>query len=142
MESGAPFFWMDGILATELLEVTDDVSRVDSGGFWATSITFEGRRTFAKFAKVDRDSPFPDIEAWTPLRSIWNSSLSKEQYYQYVEEIRRNIAQGNVYQANACRVLSTPFNGVSLDSLFAALLQENFAPDSPSLEGFLDSTQL
>jgi len=42
MESGAPFFWMNGILATDLLEVTSEVKRVEDGGFWATSITFEG----------------------------------------------------------------------------------------------------
>ena len=128
MESGASFFWMDGILATDLLEVTSDVSRVESGGFWATSISFEGERIFVNFGTVLRDQPFPRTEDWIPLRSIWKSSLNKNEYYQYVEEIRKEISMGGVYQANACRVLSTPFRGVSLDSLFAALLQENFAP--------------
>ena len=128
MDSGAPFFWMNGILATDLLEVTSDVKRVESGGFWAASITFEGERVFARFGTVLRDQPFPQTEPWVPLKSIWKSSMSRNQYYQYVEEIRRQISLGNVYQANACRVLSTPFKGASLDSLFAALLQENFAP--------------
>jgi len=128
MESGAPFFWMNGILATDLLEITSDVKRVESGGFWAASITFEGERVFARFGTVLRDQPFPQTGPWVPLKSIWKSSMSRNQYYQYVEEIRRQISLGNVYQANACRVLSTPFKGASLDSLFAALLQENFAP--------------
>ena len=128
MESGIPFFWMDGILATDLIEVTSDVTRVEAGGFWATSISFEGERIFAHFGTVLRNQPFPQTENWVPLRSIWKSSLSKSEYYQYVEEIREQISMGSVYQANACRVLSTPFRGVSLDALFAALLKENYAP--------------
>jgi para-aminobenzoate synthetase component 1 len=128
MESGAPFFWMNGILATDLIEITSDATRVDSEGFWAVAITFEGERTFARFGKVERDQPFPATEEWKLLKSIWKSSLSKAQYYEYVEELRRHIALGDVYQANACRVLSTPFVGGSLDSLFTKILQENIAP--------------
>lgn len=128
MEYGAPFFWMDGILATELLEITEDVSRVESGGFWAVAITFEGVRTFARFATVRRDQPFPETPPWKTLRSIWKSSLNRQQYYEYVEEVRRNISEGKVYQSNACRVLSTPFAGASLDSLFNEILKRNMAP--------------
>ena len=128
MESGAPFFWMNGLLATGLLEVTSDAERLNDGGFWATSITFEGERTFAKFATVLRDQPFPESPEWKSIRSIWKSSLSREQYYDYVEDIRKHISFGDVYQANACRVLSTPSRGTSLDSLFAKLLENHFAP--------------
>lgn len=128
MESGVPFFWMDGILATDLLEVTDDVSRVEAGGFWAVAITFEGVRTFARFATVKRNQPFPTVAPWSTLKSIWKSSLGREQYYEYVEEVRRHISEGTVYQSNACRVLSTPFAGDSLDALFAEILQKNLAP--------------
>ena len=128
MERGAPFFWMNGILATDLVEVTSDQARLESGGFWATSITFEGDCTFARFSTVQRDQPFPPADAWSPIKTIWKSSFSKEQYCKYVEEIRQSIAGGEVYQANACRVLSTPFAGKSLDSLFTQLLEQNFAP--------------
>jgi len=119
---------MNGILATGLLEVTSDADRLRDGGFWATSITFEGVRTFAKFSEVQRNQPFPQAAEWKNIRSIWKSSLNRQQYYQYVEEIRRHIALGDVYQANACRVLSTPSRGTSLDSLFSELLKKNFAP--------------
>ena len=128
MERGAPFFWMDGILATGLVEVTSDITRTHNGGFWAASITFEGERTFARFSTVKRNQPFPEVEKWVRLKSIWKSSLDRIQYYSYVEEIRRRVSAGDVYQANACRVLSTPFNGSSLDSLFADLLKDNYAP--------------
>ena len=50
---------MNGLLATGLLEVTSDAERLNDGGFWATSLTFEGERTFAKFETVTRDQPFP-----------------------------------------------------------------------------------
>ena len=128
MDRGTPFFWMDGILATGLEEVTSDISRTQNGGFWATSITFEGERLFARFSTVERNQPFPETAKWVRLKSIWKSSLSRTQYYSYVEEIRRRVSAGDAYQANACRVLSTPFNGTSLASLFADLLQENYAP--------------
>jgi para-aminobenzoate synthetase component 1 len=128
VESGEPFFWMNGILATDLVEVSSDPTRLEEGGFWATSITFEGDCIFAHFSKVQRDQPFPVTEAWSPLKTIWKSSISKDHYYEYVDEIRRRIALGEVYQANACRVLSTPFAGESIDSLFTQLLERNFAP--------------
>ena len=119
---------MNGTLATGLLEITSDAERLVDGGFWATSITFEGARTFAKFADVKRGQPFPRTGEWRELRSIWKSSLKREQYYQYVEEIRRRILLGDVYQANACRVLTTPSRGTSLESLFTELLEKNVAP--------------
>ena len=128
MESGAPFFWMNGILATDLCEITSDAKRLEADGFWAILSTFEGENTFARFGTVQRNQPFPAVQKWKPLNSIWKSSLSRSQYYEYVEEVRRNIALGIAYQANACRVLSTPFGGVSLDSLFAEILAENIAP--------------
>ena len=46
-------FWMGGILATQLEEITDDPKKVDQGGFWAALIYFEGVRTFSRFIKVE-----------------------------------------------------------------------------------------
>jgi para-aminobenzoate synthetase component 1 len=128
MQRGAPFFWMSGILATDLVDITDDASRLSDGGFWVVAITFEGKRTFAKFATVERNVAFPAQGEWREIRSIWKSSLSREKYYGYVEEIRRRISLGDVYQANACRILSTPGRGESLETLFAAILEKNVAP--------------
>ena len=128
MESGAPFFWMNGILATDLVELSSDPNRIESGGFWAIAITFEGAYQFARFSTVTRGAQFPRTAPWEPLQTVWRSSLDKEQYYQYVENIREKIAIGGVYQANACRILSTEYSGNSLDSLFAQLLKDNAAP--------------
>jgi para-aminobenzoate synthetase component 1 len=118
-------FWMGGRLATGLLEITEDLSALDRPGFWAVSVSYEGRWTCARFESVV-NAPFP-TSSWNPVTSEWVSSLNKEQYISYVEEIRRNIALGNVYQANACRVLSAEYVG-SLRGLFSELLVKNPAP--------------
>ena len=40
-----PLAWFGGRLATELAEVTDDPAALDTGGWWAVVVTFEGRLT-------------------------------------------------------------------------------------------------
>lgn len=129
MDESTPFFWMGGALATDLVEVTRDINRIEGGGFWAVSISFEGDPIFARFAKIQRDQPFPKTASWKVLKTSWNSSLEREEFYKYVEEIRTQISAGVVYQANACRVLTTTIaQDVSLDALFEELLLHNFAP--------------
>ena len=127
MDEDTPFFWMNGLLATEFLEVTSDIKKVDRGGFWAISISFEGHAIFARFGKVETDKEFPPANSWMKLDAVWQSSLEYEDFCSYVAEIRRLISLGVVYQANACRVLSTTIADVSLDSLFAELLEKNLA---------------
>jgi len=39
-------------LARGVEEITDDVSRLDHGGFWAVVATFEGEVTCVRFAEV------------------------------------------------------------------------------------------
>jgi para-aminobenzoate synthetase component 1 len=71
-------FWMAGIHATNLKEVTDDASKLDDGSFWAVMKTFEGTATFARFADVERND-FPQQD-WDSLTKPWISShLSKRQ---------------------------------------------------------------
>jgi para-aminobenzoate synthetase component 1 len=116
--------WMGGTHATNLVEVTDDASRLDDGSFWAISITFEGKATFARFADVVH-SDFPSA-SWKPLDAQWISSQSQSQYISYVSAIRHIIAAGGVYQVNACRQLSHDLQGnPSLIGLFSELLKGN-----------------
>lgn len=121
-------FWMGGIHASDLVEVTSDPSRLDDGSFWAVMITFEGEATFARFADV-RHEPFPQQE-WRPLTGIWGTSLNQKSYVEYVSEIREAIAVGGVYQVNACRQLHQELNSSdsSLRGLFAQLQIDNPAP--------------
>jgi para-aminobenzoate synthetase component 1 len=116
--------WMGGTHATNLVEVTDDASKLDDGSFWAVSISFEGKATFARFGDVT-ESDFPK-RTWESLATRWTSSLSESQYIDYVSTIREIIAAGGVYQVNACRQLRHDLeNNPSLTGLFSELLNRN-----------------
>ena len=123
---------MGGRLATDLVDVSHDPRCLDDGGFWAVSTTFENHFTAAKFATVQQ-APFP-ASSWNPLQGSWNSSLDMNQYMGYVESIRNSIAQGWVYQVNACRRLSHHDDGQSLRGLFSQILKNNPAPWASYLE--------
>ena len=101
-----PCFWMGGRLATELAEISNDPKDLDRypDAFWAVTTTFSGKFIGARFKKVEeRDWPF----SYRPLKAkVWISSHNQEQYCQLVSDIREEIASGNVYQVNACRVLT------------------------------------
>ena len=125
-------FWMGGRLATELIELSDDPSCLDDGDFWAVSTTFEGAFTAAKFAHVV-NAEFPN-SPWSPITGHWQSSPDKAQYISYVDRIRELIAQGWVYQVNACRQISVHDSNKNLRGLFSRILESNPAPWSSYLE--------
>ena len=125
-------FWMGGRLATDLVEVSHDPVCLEDSGFWAVSTTFENQFTAAKFATVV-EAPFPNTP-WIPLKGTWSSSLSADQYIDYVERIRNAVADGWVYQVNACRRLTHPVDGQSLRGLFSEILKNNPAPWASYLE--------
>jgi para-aminobenzoate synthetase component 1 len=125
-------FWMGGRLATDLIEISHDPSCLNDGDFWAVSTTFEGAFTAAKFATVV-DSDFPDAP-WIPINSSWYSVPNKNGYISYVERIRELIAQGWVYQVNACRHLAADDFNVNLRGLFSGILKNNPAPWASYLE--------
>lgn len=132
-------FWMGGVHATQLEEVSDDPAKVEDGNFWAVLIDFEGKQRFAKFAHV-QEKDF-NRASWSKLTGIWESSQIENEYIAYVEQIKKLIAEGGVYQVNACRELKVAFEMDSdgLRGLFSQLLLENPAPHAsflslPSLE--------
>jgi para-aminobenzoate synthetase component 1 len=127
-----PMFWMGGRLASDLVEISHDPSCLEDGSFWAVSTTFEGAFVAAKFATVS-DADFPDA-TWHPVTSPWNSELAHDGYIRYVERIRELIAQGWVYQVNACRLLSATNSNVNLRGLFKNILDKNPAPYASYLE--------
>jgi para-aminobenzoate synthetase component 1 len=105
---------------------------LDDGDFWAVSTTFEGVFTAAKFRTVT-DADFPD-GTWEPIDSQWQSVPNKEGYISYVERIRELIAQGWVYQVNACRRLTAENSNINLRGLFKGILDNNPAPYACYLE--------
>jgi para-aminobenzoate synthetase component I len=96
--------------ARRLQEVSHDASALDAGGWWAVVVDFEGAAVFARFAEVDDATidwqPWPGIDL-----DAWMSSMSSRQYQDAVRTVRERIAEGFVYQANICRVLSAPMPG-------------------------------
>lgn len=127
MSQGEAMFWMGGRLATDLAEITHDPADLDDGGFWAVSTTFEGAFTAARFESVVR-ADFPTHQ-WAKIETHWHSSRTQSQYIEYVESIQTSIAQGWVYQVNACRELSTPIDeSRNLRGLFSSILVDNPAP--------------
>ena len=121
-------FWMSGRYARSLIEVTDDLSRLDDGNFWAVSVGFERQVRLARFRQV-MNARFPFGGSTTGLISgKWKTSLDQSAYCNYVTKIKEAIASGWVYQVNACRVLTTDFSGDELASLFGLILSSNPAP--------------
>ena len=128
-----PFARFGGVVATDLLEVSDDARALDTGGWWAVVLTYEGDLTAARFGGVERrDSAHPvEVGDWTPVpREAWTSSLSRDEYIDATEQIREAVAAGTVYQANICRVLSTPREGRDLRGLGLRLDRQHPAPFS------------
>jgi para-aminobenzoate synthetase component 1 len=126
------FAHVGGMLATGLADVTSDLAALDSRGFWAVVVTYEGKVTCARFHTV-REAPLPPAPWQGPPRTAWSSSLDETAYVSGVETIRSAIAEGTVYQATLCRVLSAPLAGGDLPGgdllgLGNALARGNPAP--------------
>ena len=106
--------WWGGTHATGLVETVDltvDPGALDRGGWWAVAIDFEypdaGSARAWRFADVRRRGLPPAAEYRGP-GGQWDSSLSRGEYVEAVRDIRRLVRAGEVYQANLCRVMSTP----------------------------------
>ena len=123
---------MNGRLASGLTEVSVDPNCLSDGGFWVVSTTFEGEFIAAKFSDVVV-SDFPEY-IWEKLSGQWESSLSQNEYISYVEDIQKSIAQGWVYQVNACREISIDIAVENLRGLFTQMLKNNPAPWASYLE--------
>jgi para-aminobenzoate synthetase component 1 len=124
----APLAWFGGTLATGLADVTSDPAALDSTGWWAVVATFEGALTLARFRDVRR-APLAAV-GWPGVdRSAWSSSMSHGAYVAAVERIRKEIAAGEVYQVNVCRVLQAALPpGADVVGLAGALAAGNPAP--------------
>lgn len=103
--------WFRGVRATEVVEHVDLRERPDAlerGGWWVLVAEFDGPWNAWRFAEVRRtDEVTRGPDRWDgPLRDSWRTSLSREEYVAAVRRVRHEIAEGEVYQANICRVMS------------------------------------
>ncbi|MGH9156248.1 MAG: anthranilate synthase component I family protein [Acidimicrobiales bacterium] len=131
MTAPAPLAVVGGRLATRLVELTDDLSALDRGGFWAVVVTFEGRATCARFSEVRPARPWPGRPWVGPAAASWRTSLDRPRFCEAVRAIRGAIGDGDVYQVNLGRRLSAPAPpGPDVAALGAALAAGNPAPYS------------
>ena len=122
-----PLFWMGTHLASELVETSNDLNSLRKPGFWVVLGSFEGKFRLARFAKVEQRNLPRAKSSWNAISDgSWQSTLDKGAYCSYVERIREKIAAGEVYQVNACRVLSANNKlNPSLLPLTEKILKEN-----------------
>lgn len=121
---------MGGWCATGLLDVTTDPAALDRSGFWVAVVPYDGRPTFARFARRQRGGLPPSGRRWSgPPQEAWTSSLNREEFAARVRGIRAAIAAGDVYQVNLTRRLSAPLPpDADVRALGAALAAGNPAP--------------
>lgn len=99
--------WFGGVLATGLVEASDDPRVLDRGGWWAVVVSFEGAVRLWRFARrACAPSPPVPRRPWPGLPGEWATSMDRRAYVDGVAEIRRRIREGEVYQVNLCRVVS------------------------------------
>ena len=126
-----PLAVVGGQLATELVDVTSDLAALDSSGFWAVVLPFEGSPVCARFARIRAARPWPGPQWKGPELDEWRTSLDREAFCRGVEAVHDSIAAGDVYQVNLTRRLSAPLPvGADVAALGAALAEGNPAPYS------------
>jgi para-aminobenzoate synthetase component 1 len=126
-----PLAVVGGRLATDLVDVTSDLAALDSSGFWAVVLPFEGEPVCARFDKVRPARPWPGGPWRGPEPEAWRTSLDEATFRKGVEAIRDAIAAGDVYQVNLTRRLSAPLPlRADVAALGAALAEGNPAPYS------------
>lgn len=108
-----PRAWWGGRRLTDLVEVVDldaDPHALDrpATGTWVVTVPFEGGGTAHRFARAVTGPPFVPRGSWPAPLGEWATSLDEQAYVAGVEAVRDLVREGEVYQVNLCRVLSTP----------------------------------
>ncbi len=120
-----------GVLATELVDRTSDLAALDSSGFWAVVVPFDGPAMCARFARLRPARPWPGPRWRGPDRAAWTDPLGPARFRTAVDSVREAIAAGDVYQVNLTRRLSAPVGpDADVAALGAALAEGNPAPFS------------
>ena len=124
-----PFAVVGERLATDLTDVTSDLSALDTTGFWAVVLPFDSPPLLARFAQVSPARPWPG-PPWEGIPAErWRTSLDQEEFGAGVHAIREAIGRGDVYQVNLTRRLSAPLPArAEIGALAAALAAGDPAP--------------
>jgi para-aminobenzoate synthetase component 1 len=117
-----------GVAGSDVDVITDDLSVMDAGGRWFVVGLFEGPVLAMSFKNWCSESEFLGIHhgRWAGVGS-WTTDADQSEYESRVELTRTRIAQGDVYQANVCRLMSADFPASS-DVLGLYQLIQKFNP--------------
>ena len=106
-----------GRVATGVAECVDVLAEPErlATGTWFLVADFEagsgsgrGRIRAWCFTQVHDAGPAPATAWHGPARGTWTSSVDRAAYEAAVSQVRAYVRNGDVYQANICRVLSAP----------------------------------
>lgn len=119
--------------AVESIDVRERPEALRTPGWWCLVGDFEGRVRAWRFDRAEPAGPGTDAPApWRgPPPDAWRSSLSRAQYVAAVGRVREAVREGDVYQANLCRVLRAPLGGRD-DEPDAAALADVLAAGNPA----------
>jgi para-aminobenzoate synthetase component I len=104
----------------EYADLSENPEALVNGGWWGVVADFEGPVRAWRFRDVERvdaarPGRVPDLlgqasaPSWRgPDPAVWASSMGRANYLLAVEAVRAAVHEGDVYQANICRVLSAP----------------------------------
>ncbi|MEE6297151.1 chorismate-binding protein [Georgenia wangjunii] len=121
--------------AVQSVDLCRDPAVLRAGGWWAVVADFDGPARAWRFAEVERD-PAPGapgrptgtrdasapLPPWSgPRPEAWTTSMDRAAYTSAVRVTRAAIREGEVYQANICRVLSAPLPATDAEPDAAAL---------------------
>jgi para-aminobenzoate synthetase component 1 len=123
-----------------IVDITDDLSCLDSGDEWLVVGYFEGPVLALKFEQwMPAESLTSAVPArWSGARD-WQSHTSQAEYEAAVETTRQRIAAGDVYQANICRLISTEWPEQSTIAGLHSLLQKHNPAPMSALVNVVDS---
>ena len=141
MSQGLAVAIFGDFMATNFVEATTDVTKLDDQGWWAVTHTFEGEFQAFRFNDLQPldlnklSALGHDLTHNAVALDSWTSSMSESEYVSAVESIRQDIARGWVYQANLCRVLSAPLeSSLNVVALWKLLTEHNPAPYLSALQ--------
>lgn len=135
-ESGPDEMWFAGASAREVISYADlrkEPYALDSGGLWCVLAEFDGPIHAWRMKPVpNSDMPHvtapensaaqaPQVENARHL--AWQSDQTAEQYQENVREVQRAIIEGEIYQANICRMLTLDLARSELPSPYWLLNQ-------------------
>src|SRR4051812_2354995 len=98
------------MVASGLVDTTSDLDALDSAGWWAVVLPFDGPPVCARFERRRPSGAIPRTTTpWSgPPPGSWTTSLDVEAFGRRVDAIREAIAAGDVYQVNLTRRLQAP----------------------------------